>query len=53
MKAVNIEYDTDNEPVFLPKEIKIPNGIDKTDIADYISDETDFCVKAFSLSENS
>lgn len=52
MKAINIEYDTDGEHVSLPKEIRIPNNINKADIADYISDETGFCVKAFSLSEN-
>ncbi len=56
MKAVNIIWDVDNKKDLkhLPKEIEIPDWIDKDDeeeISDYLSDVTGFCHKGFELIE--
>lgn len=42
--AVNIEWDTDGEPVDLPNEVAIPDSVDDENIADFLSDEYEFCV---------
>lgn len=54
IKATNIEWDVDEEDKdildALPKEILIPSHIkDMDEISDYISDQTGFCHKGFSL----
>jgi len=55
MKAVNIEWDFDNEEdtPLLPTEIEIPKGLeDEDEISDYLSDVTGFCHKGFHLIED-
>ena len=52
IKAVNIKWDTDGDKEAfdsLPQEIEIPEGMDKEDVSDYISDETGFCHYGFEL----
>ena len=52
MKAINIEWDVDNEEELydLPTEVEIPNGMtDDEEISDYISDVTGYCHKGFYL----
>ena len=50
MKATCIEWDIEDENKnLLPKEIKIPDGIDKDFISDYISDVTGFCHNGYVL----
>ena len=52
MKAINIEWDVDNEEdlEMLPTEIDIPDGMENEDeISDYLSDVTGFCHKGFYL----
>lgn len=53
MRAINIEWDTDNDMEILnslPTEIEIPEGMtDIEEISDYISDETGFCHFGFEL----
>lgn len=51
MKAINIQWDIDaEEDVILPTELDIPFGMtDEDEIADYLSDQTGFCHKGFSL----
>lgn len=56
MKAINIIWDVDYEEdlEFLPKEIEIPDWIEKDDgyedeISDYISDVTGFCHCGFDI----
>lgn len=52
LRAINILWDTDGEPVDLPNEIDIPeNMTDEDEISDYLSDTTDFCHKGFDLVE--
>lgn len=55
MKAVNIEWDTDEDKKALeslPSEITIPDGMTDIDqISDYLSDLTKFCHRGFCLSE--
>lgn len=49
-KAVNIQWDTDGEDVELPSEILIPDDmIDEDEISDYLSEQTGFCHKGFSI----
>ena len=52
MRAVNIEWDIDNEEdlEFLPAEIELPFGMaDEEEISDYLSNETGFCHKGYEL----
>lgn len=52
MKAINIEWDADNESDlnYLPTEIEIPKGMtDEDEISNYISDKIGFCHKGFTL----
>lgn len=51
IKAVNIEWDTDDTEIALPSEILIPDEIklDTDAISDYISDYTGFCHFGFEL----
>ena len=52
MKAINIQWDVDNENQleYLPTEISIPDDItDEDEISDYISDVTGFCHNGFEL----
>lgn len=51
IKAVNIEWDTDDAEIALPSEILIPDEIklDTDAISDYISDYTGFCHFGFEL----
>ena len=54
MKAINIEWDVDNDEDIdmLPTEIEIPNGMENPDeISDYISDITGFCHYGFCLKD--
>ena len=53
IKAININWDTDNEDVNLPDEIDIPDQIvcDEDLISDYISDVTGFCHYGFELNK--
>ncbi len=51
MRAINIEWDVDEieDLENLPTEIEIPEGIDEEEIPDYLSDETGFCHKGYTL----
>lgn len=55
MKAVNIKWDTDDtdytddEPINLPSEMEIPEGVDVEDVGDWISNQTGFCHYGFKL----
>lgn len=54
MKAKNIIWNVDDpeDLEYLPTEIEIPEGMEDEDkISDYLSDETGFCHKGFSLEE--
>ena len=56
MKAINIIWDTDGERIKgLPKEMEFPDelfdgGYDD-DVADYLSDQTGWCVESFNIVE--
>lgn len=52
MRAIDIKWDTDGDEEVLktlPTEMDIPNGIDEEGVADWLSDETGFCVFGFVL----
>ena len=52
MRAINIKWDTDGDEEILktlPKEMDIPDDIDEENVADWLSDETGFCVFGFVL----
>lgn len=51
--AVDIEWDIEkDDTIELPKTIKIPDGLEnEDDISDYLSEQTGFCHKGFSLKE--
>ena len=54
MKIINIVWDTDGDEevlATLPMEVVIDNAIDVDSIADYLSDEYEFCVKSFQIKE--
>lgn len=52
MRATNIEWDVDIE---LPTEMEFPDelfdGSYDDDVADYLSDQTGFCVLGFTIEE--
>lgn len=56
MKAINIIWDTDGEEIDgLPTEMEFPDelfdgGYDD-DVADYLSDQTGWCVESFNIEE--
>lgn len=53
MRAINIDWDIDEENVELPEEIDIPDGItDVEAISDYLSDMTGFCHKGFEIEDD-
>lgn len=50
--ATDIEWDTDGNmdiKAQLPKEIKIPKKVQGTNLADYLSNETGYCVSQYAL----
>ncbi|WP_180272663.1 hypothetical protein [Konateibacter massiliensis] len=50
MKIKNIDWDADSEDVLsLPTEVNVPECIPEEDIADYLSDTYEFCVKSFEM----
>ena len=52
MRAIDIKWDTDGDEEILktlPKEMDIPDDIDEENVADWLSDETGFCVFGFAL----
>ena len=49
MKAINIQWDTDDQVVDLPTEVEIPEGYSEDDVADYLSDEYGYCVFNFDI----
>ena len=51
MIATDICWDTDEdeEKDFLPDALEIPPGIEGDEIAEYLSDQTGFCVLSFNL----
>ena len=49
MKAINIQWDTDDQVVDLPTEVEIPEGYSEDDVADYLSDEYRYCVFNFDI----
>lgn len=52
MRAIDIKWDTDGDEEILktlPKEMDIPDDIDEENVADWLSDETGFCVFGFVL----
>ena len=44
MKATQIEWETDNNDVYLPTEVDIPENI--VDVADYLSERFGWLVKS-------
>lgn len=53
MRAINIEWDVDEEDVKLPTEIEIPDGMtDDEAISDYLSDVMGFCHKGFEIEDD-
>lgn len=50
-KAVNIEWDTDEEEADLPSEVDIPWDIFDDDITDYLSDKYEFFVSDYEVEE--
>lgn len=48
-RVFDIMWDTDGEDINLPKEIILSKDIDDNDIADYLSDEYEFCIFSFKL----
>lgn len=52
MKAVNIEWDIDEDIVdaSLPREVELPRDMHEDEIADYLSEEYEFCVFGFDVS---
>ena len=52
MRAIDIKWDTDGDEEIiktLPKEMDIPDDVDEENVADWLSDETGFCVCGFVL----
>ena len=49
MKAINIQWDTDDQVVDLPKEVEIPEGYSEDEVVDYLSDEYGYCVFNFDI----
>lgn len=50
MRKVFVDWDTDGidlEDVGLTDEVMIPNDIEEDEVADYLSDEYDFCVNSW------
>ena len=52
MKAINIQWDTDNEMIDLPTEVEIPEGYSEDEVVDYLSDEYGFCVFSFDIDDD-
>ena len=52
MKAINIQWDTDDQVVDLPTEVEIPEGYSEDDVADYLSDEHGYCVFNFDIDDD-
>ena len=52
MKAINIQWDTDDQVVDLPKEVEIPEGYSEDEVADYLSDEYGYCVFSFDIDDD-
>lgn len=52
-KVVNIDWDIDKEDgydeeeIVLPSSMDVPDGIPDDQIADYLSNQTGFCVRSF------
>ena len=51
MKAININWETDGNDVDLPDEVKLPEDINKDDVADYLSDKYGWLVNSFTISK--
>lgn len=52
MRAIDIKWDTDGDEEILktlPKDMDIPDDVDEENVADWLSDETGFCVFGFVL----
>ena len=54
MKAINIQWYTDGEIIYLPTEIEIPDELANNyeyedEISDYITDVTGFCHFGFDI----
>ena len=53
MLVTNIIYDTDGYKMDLPTEMEVPDelydGSYDDEVADYISDQTGFCVESFCI----
>lgn len=45
----DLEDGFDNEVNYLPSIVDVPNDIDDEDIADWLSDNYDFCVESWYL----
>lgn len=50
IKVTNIDWDTDNIDVDLPKSMDIPE-MKEDSIADYLSDQIGWCVFSFKIKE--
>lgn len=54
MKVTNIKWDTYGyfgPDVSLPEEVDVPDDLDIELVADYLSDNYDFCVESFECEE--
>ena len=49
MKAINIQWDTDDQVVDLPTEVEIPESYSEEEVADYLSDKYGYCVFNFEI----
>ena len=50
MKATNIKWDVDDDNILdLTTEVTIPKNVEEENIADYLSDEYEFCVESFEI----
>ncbi len=52
MKAINIQWETDDENVDLPTEVDLPIDLEEDDddeITDYLSDEYDYLVNSYDI----
>ena len=49
MKIKNIDWETDGEVVDVPTEVDLPDGIEKENIADALSDGYGWLVNSFEI----
>jgi len=48
-KVTEIEWDTEEDEIDLPKEVYINHDIEEDEIVDFLSDEYGWCIKSCSI----